>query len=287
MRGVDGPVIGSPWDTAPPTEPPPEATMCYVDGFAVHERTAPDDAVDPPGLTLPDCFLRDATLAEGTVKPDTTDATVQALPDQLYRDIGMRGNDQPVDGAWDGDEVGKTPNALDLWGGGIDGKHLVTGVAELAEDGVGSRPAASRHAGDGDAPTAKEISYRIWKCEHASTLPVSGPPNQALHYLYPNHCKSTAEARRTQRRLQIYLAARPISGRNTSGHFLPGARFAKPLNCIPLCALCASAVKRPGLFSSSSPARRNHTQCGIVRQIGRIGTGELRTARQMPAGYDT
>lgn len=74
--------------------------MRSVDRFAVHERTPSDNAVDSPGLTLPNRLLRNAALAEGTVEPDTTDVTLEALPHQFDRDLGMRGNDEPVDGAW-------------------------------------------------------------------------------------------------------------------------------------------------------------------------------------------
>jgi hypothetical protein len=89
----------------------------------------------------------------------------------------MRGNDETVNGAWNGDEVGETPHALDFRSGGIDGKSLVTRFAELAEDGVGGPLAASGDAGDCDALPSKEISYGIWKCGHALTLPVLVPPN--------------------------------------------------------------------------------------------------------------
>ena len=101
LEGVEKPVaIVFTLGTPPPTEPPAHATMCSVDGFAVHQRTAPDNAVDSPGLTLPNRLLRDATSAEGTVEPDMIDATVQTLPHHLDRDVGMSGNDDPVDGAW-------------------------------------------------------------------------------------------------------------------------------------------------------------------------------------------
>jgi hypothetical protein len=63
-QGLSGPVLRLPRDTTPPTEPPPKATMRSVYRFAVHERTAPDNAVDSPGLTLPNRLLRDAALAE-------------------------------------------------------------------------------------------------------------------------------------------------------------------------------------------------------------------------------
>jgi hypothetical protein len=137
--------------------------MPSVDGLAVHERTTSDNAVDSPGLTLPNRLLRDAALAEGTVEPDTIDATVQALPHQFDRDLGMRGDDDPIDGAWNGSQVGETAHALDLRSRGIDGKSLVTGIAELAEDGVGRRRAAAGDARNGDALPTKEIRYGIWK----------------------------------------------------------------------------------------------------------------------------
>src|SRR5215831_6981075 len=136
--------------------------MRSIDRFAVHERTAPNNAVDSPGSARPNRLLRDAALAERTVEPDTTNATVDALSHHFGRDLGMRGKDDPVDGAWDRGQVGETPHALDLCSGGIDGKGLVTGVAELAEDRVGRLLAASGDASDGDALPAKEISYRIW-----------------------------------------------------------------------------------------------------------------------------
>lgn len=159
----------------PPTEPPLDATMPDIDRFAVHERTAPDNTVDSPGVTLLNRLLGYAPLTEGTMEPDVIDATVEALPHQLDRNLGMRGNDEAVYGAGNGDEVGETPHALDFWSGGVDGKNLITGVAELAEDGVGRLFAASGHAGDGDALPAKEISYGFWKCGHALTLPVLRP----------------------------------------------------------------------------------------------------------------
>lgn len=151
-----------------------------VDGFEVHERAAPDNVVDTPGLTLPNRLLRDAALAEGTVKPDTTDTTVEALANQLDGDLGMRGNDEPVNGAWDGCEVGETPHALQLWSGGIDGKSLVTGIAELAEDGVGCCLAASGHAGNGDALAAKEISPLLGNCSRTEAPVFNSRPTDTV-----------------------------------------------------------------------------------------------------------
>ena len=144
--------------------------MRYVDGLDVHQWTAPDDVLEPLRLALPHCRLRDAALAEGTVEPDTADAALGALVHQPDRDLGMRGNDEPVDGTRDGGEIGKTPHALDFGGGGIDGNGHISGVAQLAIDGIGWLLAASRHAGDGDAFAAKEIGYGIWKRDHASGM---------------------------------------------------------------------------------------------------------------------
>jgi hypothetical protein len=136
--------------------------MPCINGLAVHERTASYNAVDSSGLTLLNRLLRDAPLAEGTVEPDATDASLDALPHQFDRDLRMRGNDHPVDGAWNGGQVGKTLHALDLQSGRIDGKGFVTGVAQLAEDVVGHLLAASRDASDGDALPTKEISHGVW-----------------------------------------------------------------------------------------------------------------------------
>jgi hypothetical protein len=71
--------------------------MCTVNRLAVHERTAPDNALDSTGLTLTNRLLRDATLAEGTVEPDAADATFRALPHQFQRHLGTRDDDDTVD----------------------------------------------------------------------------------------------------------------------------------------------------------------------------------------------
>ena len=140
--------------------------MRSVYRLAVHQRTAPDDAVHAPSLTFPNRFLGDAALAEGTVEPDARDATVGALPHDVQRDVGMRGYDNAIDGARDGAQVGEALDTLDLRNGGIDRQSLVTAIAELAEDGIGRLLAAAGDSGDGDALRAKEIGYGRWKSCH-------------------------------------------------------------------------------------------------------------------------
>jgi hypothetical protein len=186
--------------------------MRDVDGFAIHERTAPDNAGDSLGLALAHRLLGDAPLAEGPMEPDPGDATVDALPHQVDGDLRMRGDDEPVHGAGKGEEIGERPHALDLWSGGIDGKGLVAGGAELSEDGVGCLVAASGDTGDGDALRAKEISDGVWESGHGLTLLVLRPPA----------CGSAAPQRRLDAGTPFHSAAAEaacwaaIIGRNSA-----------------------------------------------------------------------
>src|SRR5512145_3304421 len=91
----------SPFDSARnpplPTKPPPHAAMAEVHGRAVHERATPDDALDAASLALADGYLGDAAFAEGPVEPDSGNAALAALANDLDRDVRMGGDDDAVD----------------------------------------------------------------------------------------------------------------------------------------------------------------------------------------------
>ena len=93
--------------------------MRAVDRLTVHEWTPPDDTA----------------LPKGTVEPNPRDATRDTLPHHFDGDLKMRGNHHSIHGDWNCGEV-RTPHALDLRGGGIDGQSFVTRVAEFAENGI-------------------------------------------------------------------------------------------------------------------------------------------------------
>jgi len=53
--------------------------MGWIDGWAVHERTATHDGLDLTGTTELDRFSRDTAVSERPVEPDVSDVLVECL----------------------------------------------------------------------------------------------------------------------------------------------------------------------------------------------------------------
>jgi len=123
----------STWDTPLPSKPPPHAPMAKVYRCAVHERAAPDNAMDPAGLALANRSLGDASFTEGPMEPDTPNATLVALADNFNRNFRVGGDYDSIDGPGNSNEIWVAPHAFDLrcvcvaWPGG----------ARVAARGVG------------------------------------------------------------------------------------------------------------------------------------------------------
>jgi hypothetical protein len=91
------------------------------------------------------------------MEPGTGNSAVAALADQLGRDLGVRGYDDPIDDPRNGGEVRVTPHAFDLRCVWIDWECFVAGVTQLAVHGVGCLSRLSRHARYGDPLATEEL----------------------------------------------------------------------------------------------------------------------------------
>src|SRR5262245_27885757 len=135
--------------------------MPNVHGLAVHQGAAADDALDAARLALADRGLRHAARPERAVEPHAADATLTRLADDVQGLRRVGGDDDAVDRPRNRPEIRIARGPLDLGCIRVDGIHLVAATAELAVDGIGSLPAISRHARDGDASAFEEAGDRV------------------------------------------------------------------------------------------------------------------------------
>ena len=110
--------------------------MREINGLAIHQRAAAHDAGYASARALLRCRLRHAPLAKGAMEPDTPDVPADSLPNDLLRDVGVRGDNEAIQITGYAGKVRIAFYAFDLGSIGVDRKHFVTGVAQFAEHGV-------------------------------------------------------------------------------------------------------------------------------------------------------
>ena len=70
--------------------------MCEINGLTIHQRAASHDAGYAGSRALLRCRHRHTPSAKGAVEPDTPDVAGGGLPNDLFRDAGMRGDDEAI-----------------------------------------------------------------------------------------------------------------------------------------------------------------------------------------------
>ena len=113
-------------DTALQAKPPPHASMRAINGLAVHQWAASNNAFYAEGLARLDRIVGDAALAERAVKPHLAYAPVPALLYQLCRDIRVRCNNDAVERARNGTKIRIAPSTFDLGCVWVHWEHLVS-----------------------------------------------------------------------------------------------------------------------------------------------------------------
>ena len=131
--------------------------MREIDGLTIHQRAASHDAGYASARAFLRCRRRDAPLAKGAVEPDTPDVPADGLPNDLLRDVGVRGDDQAIQIAGYAGKVRIAFYAFDFGSVWVDGKHFVAGIAEFVVHAVRSGISPTRHARNGDTLSAQKI----------------------------------------------------------------------------------------------------------------------------------
>lgn len=84
------------WNSSSPAKPGTHAAMREINGLAIHQRAASHDARYAGSRAFLRCRGRDTPLAEGPVEPDTPNVPAGGLPNDLFRDVGVRGDDEAI-----------------------------------------------------------------------------------------------------------------------------------------------------------------------------------------------
>jgi len=91
------------------------------------------------------------------MEPDALDVPRGGLLHDLFRDVGVRGDDEAIQIAGYARKVRIAFCALDFGSVRVDGKHFVTGLTQFAEHGVRGAISPARYASDGDALSAQKV----------------------------------------------------------------------------------------------------------------------------------
>jgi hypothetical protein len=144
-------------NSATPAKPSAHAAMREIDGLTIHQRASAYDARYAGARALLRCSLRHAPLSKRPVEPDPPNIPRCGLPDNLLRNIGMRGDDQAIQFAGYAGKIRIALCAFDFPGVRVDGKHFVTGLSQLAEYSIRCAVPSARYARDSDALSTEKI----------------------------------------------------------------------------------------------------------------------------------
>jgi hypothetical protein len=104
------------------------------------------------------------------VEPDTPDVSGGGLPNDLLRDVGVRGDDEAIEIAGYAGKVRIALHAFDFGSVRVDGKHFITGVAQFAEHWVRGAIWPARYARDGDTLSAEKVGNERGQWPHGDLL---------------------------------------------------------------------------------------------------------------------
>ena len=161
---------GSAGDFSSPAEPGAHAAMREIHGLAIHQGAASHDAGYAGVRALLRCRRGHTPLAKGAVEPNAPDVSRDGLPNDLLRDVGVRGDDEAIQIAGYAGKVWIAFCAFDFGCVRVDGKHFVTGVAQFAEDWVRGAIWPARYARDGDTLSAQKVGNERGQWPHRDLL---------------------------------------------------------------------------------------------------------------------
>jgi len=105
------------------------------------------------------------------MEPDSPNVPARGLPHDLFRDIGMRGDDHAIQLSGNAGQVWIALRAFNFGGIWVYGKRFVTALAKFGEHGVRGAVSPARHASDGDALSAQKVRNECRNLRH-QRLPV-------------------------------------------------------------------------------------------------------------------
>jgi hypothetical protein len=92
------------------------------------------------------------------MEPDSSYSMLSALPHDIDRDVGVRGNYHAINGHRDGAQVWVGCNAFNLGCIWVDRENLISAVLQLAINSVGRLPRGAGNSRYSKALSLKELS---------------------------------------------------------------------------------------------------------------------------------
>lgn len=159
---------------------PTDAPVPDIDRFAEHHRAGARNDRDVVRTAEGDGRRGDAARPHSSVHPHTRDAEVDARANDLLCGLRRRHRHDTVETDGYRREVRVAAVAFDLFGVGVDGVHIVPGIAELPVDEVSGLPRVTRDARYRDAASGEEGRSGFVECSHGRIVLVQraryGPP---------------------------------------------------------------------------------------------------------------